>query len=210
MLLPRHGRAYRLFWDSYIRYIIRQDFHAFEHSLPQVPRSDRSILVLANHISWWDGFWVYDLNRRLFGRQFHVMMLEEQLRRHRFLQTAGAFSVAKGSRGILESLRYATELLAFPQNLLLLFPQGAIASQHTPHHALRWEKGAWRLLEAAHAHTQVLLCALHTDYGSQRKPTIFADTLLIDLQEITQPVHLQQAFVAHVESSRQKLLTRVG
>ena len=29
-----------------------------------------SILVIANHISWWDGFWAEYLNIRVFHRKF--------------------------------------------------------------------------------------------------------------------------------------------
>ena len=39
---------------------------------------DRSILLLSNHSSWWDGFWQLFLNMKVFKKKFHFMMLKGQ------------------------------------------------------------------------------------------------------------------------------------
>jgi len=88
------------------------------------------VLVIANHISWWDGFWVMYLNMQKFHRKFYFMMLEEQLRKHWYFNFTGGYSVRKSSRSIIDTLNYTAELLEHSSNMVLLFPQGRITSMH--------------------------------------------------------------------------------
>lgn len=128
------------------------------------------LLMLANHFCWWDGFIQYRLNRACFGRKLYVMMLEEQLEKHPILARCGCFSVRKHSRSILESLDYAAEVMRSPENMLLIFPQGAIRSLHldTP----GFESGVGYLRKrVGNDHTVVLNVNL-PDYGSGRKPSL--------------------------------------
>src|SRR4030042_3728021 len=72
---------------------------------------DLPLLLIANHVSWWDGFWVSYLNLKLFRRKFHFMMDEEQLAMYPFFKKTGGYSIKKGNRSILESIQYTVELL---------------------------------------------------------------------------------------------------
>ncbi len=74
-------------------------------------------------------------------------MLEEQLRKHMYLNKAGGFSVRKGSRSIVESLGYTAELLNDKNNLVLMFPQGRIESMHKQDFV--FEKGIEYVLKKA-------------------------------------------------------------
>lgn len=126
------------------------------------------LLMLANHFCWWDGFIQYRLNRACFGRKLFVMMLEEQLEKHPILTRCGCFSVRKNSRGIIESLDYAAEVLRSPENMLLLFPQGAIRSIHldTP----GFGAGVGYLHKRIGGGHAVLFNVNLPDYGAGRKP----------------------------------------
>jgi 1-acyl-sn-glycerol-3-phosphate acyltransferase len=170
-------------WDAYIAWMIRRDFERVEEvwegdvrplqARPSLsrPGESRPILLLANHCSWWDGFWLYDLNRRRLGKRFHVMMLEEQLRTRGPLRYAGAYSIDRASaRGMVESLAYTAQLLQHPGNLALLFPQGIIESGSVARPA--FQKGAWRVLEQLEAPVQVLCAISRTDYFAARRPTL--------------------------------------
>jgi 1-acyl-sn-glycerol-3-phosphate acyltransferase len=87
------------------------------------------ILIISNHVSWWDGFWAEYLNLKLFHRKFfYFMMLEEQLEKNRFLNYTGGYSIKKKARSIIESLDYTAGLLADNMNYVLIFPQGEIQS----------------------------------------------------------------------------------
>ena len=130
-----------------------------------------SVLVVANHISWWDGFWVQHLNRKLLHRKFHFMMLEEQLKKHWYFQYTGGYSVKKNSREMVESIDYTTELLSNDQNVVLMFPQGKIYSQHN--HSVKFESGIQHIIKNCKDETQVLFVANLTDYFSNAKRHLF-------------------------------------
>jgi len=104
----------------------------------------RSILLIGNHFSWWDGFFATYLNYKIFHKKLHVMMLEEELRTRLFLNKAGAFSVKKGDRSVVDSLNYASEILNDLNNLLIMYPQGEIISQHN--RSVQFEKGIGKIL----------------------------------------------------------------
>jgi 1-acyl-sn-glycerol-3-phosphate acyltransferase len=134
-----------------------------ENSLP--------MLVVANHFSWWDGFFIASLNRKKFHKKFHVMMLEEQLKKNWFFQHTGAFSVKKNSKSIVESLNYAAELLQNPENLVTYFPQGQFESVNQG--KLNFEKGLERLLKKLKNDVQVVFVANQVDYFESAKPYLF-------------------------------------
>ncbi|MCD7900171.1 MAG: lysophospholipid acyltransferase family protein [Bacteroides sp.] len=128
------------------------------------------VLMIANHFSWWDGFIQYRLNKYLYKRKFHVMMLEEQLSRHMILNKAGAFSIRKQSRDIIESLQYCMELLNDKNNLVLIFPQGKIESIYTPY--LYFEKGLNYLIQHIKNNIQVIFNVNLIDYFSHKQPSL--------------------------------------
>lgn len=131
----------------------------------------KPILVIANHISWWDGFWLMHLNLEILHRKFHFMMLEEQLRKHWYFQHTGAYSVKKNSRSILESLEYTSELLQYSQNMVFMFPQGKINSLYN--NSIHFENGVQRLIEQSERNLQVIFVANLLDYFSDSKPNLF-------------------------------------
>jgi len=129
------------------------------------------ILLISNHISWWDGFWIVYLNRKIFKRRFYFMMLEEQLRKFWFFNYAGGFSVKKGSRSIVESVKYSSELLSNSQNLVFMFPQGEIQSMHKQTFA--FEKGVEKILRNMQNKLHIIFQVNLIDYFSNAKPGLF-------------------------------------
>lgn len=128
------------------------------------------VLMLANHFCWWDGIIQYRLNREQYRRRLYVMMLEKQLEEHPLLARCGCFSVRKGSRSILETLDYCTEVMRSAQNMLLIFPQGEIQSLHRT--ALDMQPGVGYLLDRIPGDYNILLNINLPDYGSHRKPSL--------------------------------------
>jgi 1-acyl-sn-glycerol-3-phosphate acyltransferase len=129
------------------------------------------ILLIANHVSWWDGFWVSYLNLKIFKRKYHFMMLERQLTLFRVLNKTGGYSVKKGSRSVLESIQYTAELLRDPRNAVLFFPQGKIQSMHAD--SFHFEKGIEKLLDKVENKIQVFFIVNLIDYFSRIKPDLF-------------------------------------
>ena len=135
-------------------------------------KNDRSILLLSNHTSWWDGFWQLYLNMRVFKKKFHFMMLEEQLRKHWYFNYTGGFSVKKSARSAVETIQYSAELLSHPSNLVLLFPQGKVESIHK--HAITFEKGVEKILERTDRKSvQIVFLVNSVDYFINRKPILY-------------------------------------
>jgi len=131
---------------------------------------DRSVLLFQNHFSWWDGYWSYWLSRKIFRRKFHVMMLEEQLRKHLFLNRCGVFSIKKNSRDFLNSLQYASEILTKPKNLVAIYPTGEMLTQHQQ--IVQFQKGIDRIISGETKHFEIVLAVFLVDYFGFSRPEI--------------------------------------
>lgn len=192
---------YRIF-EYYVIMKIRRRFSSVTIS-GQFHDSGKSILLISNHNSWWDGLWASYVNTKILGRRFHFMILEEQLRKHPYFQFVGGFSVNKGSRDILETLRYTLEILNNPRNMVLLFPQGKLQSLYMRDFV--FEKGAAALLKRAGEGIQVVMMAAMVDYFSRVKPGLF-----IYLEEYSpgSAESLEEAYNRFYHASMEKQLKR--
>ncbi len=132
----------------------------------------RSILLLSNHCSWWDGFWQLFLNMKIFKKKFHFMMLEEQLKKHWYFNYTGGFSVKKSARSVVETVQYSAELLSQPQNLVLMFPQGKVESIHKQ--SVSFEKGVEKILERTdRSKVQIVFLVNSIDYFINKRPILY-------------------------------------
>jgi 1-acyl-sn-glycerol-3-phosphate acyltransferase len=128
------------------------------------------VLVVSNHFSWWDGFWLMYLNLKVLNRKFHFMMLEDQLRKNWFFKYTGGFSINKKSKSIIETLNYTTDLLHDSKNMVLIFPQGKITSQHEQN--IIFENGVDRIVKSRVNQIQILFVVNLIDYFSAPKPSL--------------------------------------
>lgn len=128
MIKADHKRYARMIFDFYINRLMKKNFsHFFLDG--EIPKIDSSLplVVTPNHISWWDGFFIDFINRKYFKRKFHVLMLEEQLKRYSFFKKLGAFGFNPNSAsGIIEAKNYISEILEDNNSLLIIYPQGVI------------------------------------------------------------------------------------
>lgn len=171
MIKASHSKWAQLIFDVYLRVLFKKYFHRLEVTWNAVsPQENSSILLLANHFSWWDGFFWYYLNKVVWKKKFHIMMLEEQLKRYWFFRFLGAFSIRKNSRSVMESFAYASKLVADPNNLVLIFPQGEI--QPLSIEKIKFERGIELLKTSDTYTTQTVFGYVHTEYGSNPKPTV--------------------------------------
>ena len=118
-------------------------------------------------------------------------MLEEQLKNRMFLNKAGAFSIKKNSRNIVESLKYASEILSNDHHLLLMFPQGEIQSQHIT--TFSFEKGIETIYKKADKPFHILFTANLIEYYSKRKPSLDVYFKLLD-EAFVNTSQLQEAY----------------
>ena len=133
-------------FDTYVKWLVGKTFHQFLYNEVELD-SNKSVLLVANHFSFWDGLILYILNDKLLHKKFHVMILEDTAKREGMLRYAGAFSVSKNSRDILQSLDYAAQLLQSPGNLVLMFPQGKLFSNFVKR--VNFEQGLLKIIKKA-------------------------------------------------------------
>jgi 1-acyl-sn-glycerol-3-phosphate acyltransferase len=128
----------------------------------------KPVLLLANHISWWDGAWMFLHNAGYWKRRFKVLMLEAELQKRPFLAALGAIGLGKG-REQLQCLSQLTALAQDAQNLLLIFPEGAIQSAHQS--LTKFETALIRRLDLSE--WQVVFVYSAVEYLNQPRPTRF-------------------------------------
>ena len=172
MIEAQHQKWADMFFRPYIFHLLRKSFHHFWllNQSPTLAR-DRSLFLLPNHFTWWDGFFLYYLNQKLWRKKLHIMMLQEQLENFWFFRYLGAFSIKLGDRSeVQRSLSYAAQLLQSPNNMVIIYPQGELEpydqkplSFHTA--------GISQILRQSSP--QILPVAMRIQYGSEKKPDVF-------------------------------------
>jgi 1-acyl-sn-glycerol-3-phosphate acyltransferase len=169
ILKAKHHYFIYNFFQLYGIYLIKKKFHSVNFN-GKIRDEKLPVIVLSNHISWWDGFWIMYFNRKILKRKFYFMMLEDQLRKHWYFNYCGGFSVNKNSKSLIESLKYCIDLLEHTDNMVLLFPQGEIKSMHMQN--IEFQKGIEYILHNCSNNIQILFIANIIDYFSNPKPTL--------------------------------------
>ncbi len=201
MLEPRRNKLIYAFFSWYISRIIGSDFRKLEFNHVNF-NEQRSILLLANHYSWWDGFLLFHINKIYFRKKFHVMITDGNYERVWFLKYLGSFSVKKNSRSIIDTLEYAGHLLDDPDNLVLIFPQGKLYSNHTDE--IQFQKGLMSMINISKKKFQYIFAAAFVDYFEQRKPSVTCYLQDWEGAEFTSLQLIKSAYNKHYEASRQK------
>ena len=198
MIYPQNNKPIHWFFHHYIGFIIKRNFKAFNFNHIAVD-PDRSILLLANHFGWWDGFLLYWLNHLLFKKKFRIMILEDTLRKVFFLKYMGGFSIVKNSRSMIESLNYAGELLNDPQNLVLIFPQARLYSNFVDD--IHFEGGLLKIIKQAAGKFQYVFVATFIEYFQHKKPTVnhYVQKSVIEADAVDT---LKKAYQQHYESAK--------
>jgi 1-acyl-sn-glycerol-3-phosphate acyltransferase len=161
----------RVIFNPYEERLLKKNFTNFyiTGSMPEIDPS-RSLIITPNHISWWDGFFIDYVSRKFVEKKFHILMLEEQLRRFSFFRNTGAFSInPKSVKGINETFNYARELLREKNNMIVFYPQGVIEPVDKKPDI---KSGLFNLLED-HLKTDVLTAAFRIEYSNQKKPAVY-------------------------------------
>jgi len=138
---------------------------------PFMPREGHSILLLCNHFSWWDGLWGNYLAYWHLNRKLYIMMQEDHLQKRMLLNLFGGFSINRSSRAMIESLQYAANLLNNPENLVVVFPQGKLISNHTTE--IEVERGIELLIKNIKGPCQIIYSCALIDYFESLKPSVF-------------------------------------
>lgn len=170
MIKAKHITVLNPFFRFVVNRYVNQHFKEVIAS-PIAFNPNQSILLIANHFSWWDGFLSYYLQHKYFKKKFHVLVLEHTLRAHFLFRWAGAFSIKKGAKSMVESLQYTADLLNDPKNLVLVYPQGKLYSNHVS--KIKVEKGLGKIVEYSQNPVQLIFQVTLIDYFASRKPSAY-------------------------------------
>jgi chlorobactene lauroyltransferase len=173
MIQARHARWAESIFAVYIDRLLRKHFHSIT-LLGTVPIYDSRypLLILPNHSTWWDGFFIHLLNRRLFKRPLYLLMLEEQLRKYRFFSRLGAYSIDDSPRSIAETLRYTVDILQnTPSPLLCIFPQGVLLPWHI--RPLGYRRGVEHILHRLTTPVTILPLAIRCEFLGEQYPETY-------------------------------------
>jgi len=97
--------------------------------LPRAVPDDRPILFIANHLGWWDGFVLREVQRLIRPRSpLYITMTGENLRKFSGLRLMGSIDVGRDSPTALRrALRFFEEQRRTSSDFTtVLFPQGAL------------------------------------------------------------------------------------
>ena len=201
MIRPKNSRIIYWFFRRYVKWRVNKQFHRLLFNTIETDKN-RSILLVANHYSFWDALVLFCVNDSLFNKKFHVMILEETSHKEPFLKYGGAFSVSKNTKDILLSLDYAAKLLDDPNNLVLIFPQGQLYPNFTAH--IHFEKGVQRIIDQAQGKFQLVFAAAFIQYFKHIKPTA---TVYLKTESVIYAgksiAELQSAYQQHFNASKQ-------
>ncbi|RFZ81608.1 glycerol acyltransferase [Mucilaginibacter terrenus] len=170
MIPARRVTIFSNWFAYYMRYRMRKAFNRLE-VMPFTPKEGHSVLLLCNHFSWWDGLWGNYLAYWHLKRKLYIMMQEDHLQKRMLFNLFGGFSINRSSREMIKSLQYAAGLLNNTENLVVVFPQGELISNHTT--GIKVEKGIERLIKNIKGPCQIVYnCAL-IDYFESLKPSVY-------------------------------------
>ncbi|HOT97453.1 MAG TPA: lysophospholipid acyltransferase family protein [bacterium] len=178
LITARHSKTALALFHLYLLPAMQRQFHAV-YLLGNEPAwpAHTPLIILPNHSSWWDGFFVDLLNIRLWQRQLYVMMLEEQLRKRLFFRRLGVFSIDPATPGgVRSSLRYTRELLqgeAAGRRVLCFFPQGELLPWQT--RPLGYKPGLIWLLQHLEGPVCLVQLGIRIEFLQQQRPEVFLE-----------------------------------
>jgi 1-acyl-sn-glycerol-3-phosphate acyltransferase len=155
--------------NPFVGWWVRRRFKVIK-AMPFEPKPGHSIFLLLNHFSWWDGF-LGNFLAVATKRKYYFMMQHDHFMKHFYFKYVGAFSMKKCSRDMVESLAYTAKLLSEPENLVVVFPQGELCSNHITE--IHVEKGIERIIKQIKGPCQIVYACTLIDYFESLKPSAY-------------------------------------
>ena len=198
MIRNQNNFFIRWILHNYTRWIVSRHFHEITNTPIDVD-PNKSVLLIANHFSFWDSLILYIINQKVLKKTFHVMVREDTTLHLKYVRYGGAFLINKKSRGMIESLDYAAKLLDNPQNLVLIFPQGKLYSNFV--NEINFEKGIIKVIEKAEGKFQLLFATTFIQYFKQKKQSV---TIYLKEEEYTGKSleDIKNAYQEHYENTK--------
>ncbi len=139
---------------------VRVDVSAVESKIDL----EQPVLFIANHSSWWDGFFVYEVYKKLnLRKEFKIVMLESELKKFPFFRLCGAVGL------IPKNPQHNKEIFSqLKNNCVCFFPQGQLTPQNQ--RPLNFKLGINELMQKLHP-VQIIVVGMHIEPFQFMKPT---------------------------------------
>lgn len=128
----------RRLFDFYLNWNFRKNFSQIAcPDLERLKAIQDPILFVANHVSWWDGFFLFEIQRRIRPQaQLYTIALEKTCRENAILRKMGVLPINPGNpaslKAVMSHLKQLRKTLN-PQELCVsFFPQGKIRPSFLP------------------------------------------------------------------------------
>ena len=161
--------AFELFFLPWMRRRLRAvRIAGIPESLPVA----RPIVLVANHVSWWDGFILREVHRAIRPTApFFTLMSKEELDRIPFLRQLGVLEIDRNSpSSIARAIRFLeARVTRCPDTVVAYFPQGRIWPTHR--RPLGFKRGVELVLRRLDA--VALPVAIHVEPLTDVAPTVF-------------------------------------
>jgi 1-acyl-sn-glycerol-3-phosphate acyltransferase len=172
VITAKKSRWFRRFFHFYnTNWLLRRSFYNI-HLKGHFPQTDRPLILIANHSSWWDGLISFYLSEECVHHDSYAMMAEEGISAFPFFRKIGAFSVNPSNpRSLIQSLNYARTKL-IPHQAVWMFPQGA--EEHLEKRPLGFKPGVAYLLEKEPEAIVVPITYYYT-FRHEQRPELFIE-----------------------------------
>ncbi len=132
---------------------------------------DLPMLITSNHVSWWDGFFISEVQRRLLpGIPHYTIMLDSELRKYPFFSRIGAIGIDPAQpTKVAQTFLSLRKIRRSKHSMsVALFPQGQITPQLV--RPIEFKRGVETLIRTLNP-VQIIPVALHIEPLSKPRPT---------------------------------------
>lgn len=182
-------------FDVAFRPWMQRRLHVRMAGLPSDLPGDVPLLLVANHVSWWDGFLLRAVQRALRpASTLYTVALEREVVKHPILRMIGAIPIVPSSpSSLLRAVRsIERKRAAMPDAVFGYFPQGRITPSYR--RPLEFRRGL-DVFARALAPVIALPVAIHIEPMTAAAPTAFVS--------LGEPLRATQAYRGHTFLERE-------
>ncbi len=206
---PKINRFLLTLFHGYVDWYLRRNFHTVRVAGLSYARmaTDRPLLVVLNHPSWWDPLIALELSSYLMPDWNHYGPIDsEALGKYGFFRKLGFFGVEPGTAaGAAAFLRNGEAILSHPKNALWVTAQGHFADARIRPVNLR--AGTGHLLRRL-KNVNVLPVAIEYQFWEERFAEVlvrFGEPLAVDDGSLKTADEWTAGVSARLESTQDKL-----
>lgn len=198
------NRFYCRFFYHTTVFLMKRTFHSV--CMNQLPETDpsRSVLVLLNHHSWWDGIFPLVLSERYYPQKGLALMEDKQIENHPFFKKIGAQPITrKNTSEALKTLAGLADYMSANPSVLFLYPQGAIFPNHEDYFSV--QRGYQMLLDNI-PDLQIHLITTYSHAMWNRKPELLLRLTPVDKNAVATKEDLSDSMKSELNLVRKEAL----